>query len=284
MPRAKDKDRDNEILQRLGEWKQKDGSLPQFIELYRQLLHLQTSVRSGITVPEPNLTEETILGQLRQGLPLLKFDDLSLGWNLVQEQFRRVIDTIAEYVVKEVGDVQGLRNLVSNIPLLQQVARDWYQGLPLSSIATEQCVSEEFLSATVQATLRPFLMAHSEALCGLVKQEWWRRRNCPVCGGKPDFAFLDKQLGGRWLLCSRCDAQWLFQRLECPYCGTQNKDDLFYLTDDHEIYRLYTCEKCHSYIKAVDLRKTDAEVLLPLERVLTLDLDRQAGEAGYRPG
>ena len=284
MPREKDKDRDSEILRRLGEWTQKDGSLPQFIELYRQLFHLQTSVRPSIVVPEPNLSEETILSQLRQGLPLLKFDDLSLNWTLVQNQFRAVIDVFAEYIAEEMGDAQGLRDLASSIPLLQQVARDWYQGLPLSSIASEHRVSEEFLSATIQTALRPFLMAYSEASCGFVKQELWRRRNCPVCGGKPDFAFLDKERGARWLLCSRCDAQWLFQRLECPYCGTQNKDDLSYLTDDQEVYRLYTCEKCHSYIKAIDLRKVDAEVLLPLERVLTVDIDRQAEEAGYRPG
>jgi hypothetical protein len=42
--------------------------------------------------------------------------------------------------------------------------------------------------------------------------------------------------------------------------------------------------KCHRYIKAIDLRKTEAEILLPLERIVTMDLDRQGEEAGYRPG
>lgn len=280
----REKNRDTEILRKLGEWKQKDGTLPQLIELYAQLLRLQVEVKSGLAVPEPHLTQEAAAGQLRQGLPLLGFDDLSIDWTLLQKHFHAVIDTLAEHVTEELGDAQPLRNIASNTPLVQQVVRDWYQGLPLSSVATEQCLTEDILSAVIQATLRPFLVAHSEVLLTLVNQELWRRKHCPVCGGKPDFAFLDKERGARWLLCSRCDAEWLFQRLECPYCGTHEQSSLAYLTDDAELYRLYTCEECHSYIKAIDLRKAEAEVLLPLERIMTVDLDRQAEEAGYRPG
>jgi len=283
VPREKDKNRDSDILQKLGEWRQKDGSLPQPIELYSRLLHLQTVLRFSLS-PEPDLSEETVLSQFRQGFPLLSFDDLLLDWTLVQNQFRMVIDILADYVAEETEDTQEVKDLASDIPMLQQVARDWYQGLSLSSIATKQHISGVFLSTAIQAALRPFLIAHAEALRGLIKQDLWRRRKCPICGGKPDFAFLEKERGARWLLCSRCDTEWLFQRLECPFCGTQNQDDLSYLTDEQELYRLYICEKCHSYIKAIDLRKTDAEVLLPLERVITADMDRQAEEAGYRAG
>ena len=89
-------------------------------------------------------------------------------------------------------------------------------------------------------------------------------------------------MGLRGLLCSRCDAEWLFQRLQCPYCGTQNQAALAYFTDDEGVYRLYVCEQCHKYIKTIDLRHTESEVLV--ERVLTLDMDRQAQEKGYKPG
>ena len=88
------------------------------------------------------------------------------------------------------------------------------------------------------------------------------------------------------MLCSRCDAEWLFLRLECPYCGTQNQEALAHFTYEEEphLYRLYVCEECHTYIKAIDLRCTDAEVLLPLERVMTLDMDKQGQEKGYHAG
>ncbi len=107
----------------------------------------------------------------------------------------------------------------------------------------------------------------------------WRRGYCPICGGKPNFAFLDKERGARWLLCSRCDAQWLFQ-----HCGTQDQNALAYFSSDDGLYRLYVCEQCKSYVKAIGLRQTEAEILLPLERVLTADMDRQAQEKGYISG
>ncbi len=136
----------------------------------------------------------------------------------------------------------------------------------------------------VHSTIKPFLASRSEALLGFVEQEQWRRGYCPVCGGKPDFAFLDKERGSRWLLCSRCDAQWLFQRLQCPYCDSQNQDALAYYADDGGLYRLYVCQQCRSYLKAVDLRQTEEEISLPLERVMTIDMDRQGREKRYRGG
>ncbi len=78
--------------------------------------------------------------------------------------------------------------------------------------------------------------------------------------------------------------EWLFQRVQCPYCGTQKHQSLAYRTNSQGLYQLYTCEECHCYIKAIDLRRTGADVLLPLERILTAGLDRQARQAGYRPG
>jgi len=145
-------------------------------------------------------------------------------------------------------------------------------------------VNECLLEDIIQATLKPFLVGYSKALLSSVNQERWRRGYCPICGGSPDFAFLDKEYGARWLLCGRCDTEWLFQRLECPYCGNQNQAALAYFTDDEGLYRLYVCEQCHTYIKAVDLRRTESQVLLPLERVMTLDMDREGQEKGYKPG
>ena len=133
---AKEKDRDSEILQRLGEWKQKNGTLPQSVEIYAELLRLQIDLRARLTIPKPDLTEETVADQLRQGLPLLRFNDLLPHWPLVEDQFQAVISILAEHLADEPEEVQGLRNLASNTPLLQQVVRNWYQGRPLSSTAT----------------------------------------------------------------------------------------------------------------------------------------------------
>jgi formate dehydrogenase maturation protein FdhE len=73
----------------------------------------------------------------------------------------------------------------------------------------------------------------------------------------------------------------VFQRLECPFCGYQEQGIPDYFADDKELYRLYTCQRCLKYLKAIDLRKTEDDILLPLERLLTIDMDRQAHEKGF---
>lgn len=45
--------------------------------------------------------------------------------------------------------------------------------------------------------------------------------------------------------------------------------------EESHLYRLYVCEECRSYIKAIDLRCTESEVLLPLERMMAEGMDRQ---------
>jgi FdhE protein len=272
------------ILEKLGEWAEREGSLPSIIQAYDRLLRVQMEAGGSISVPQAGMTKEAAFGQASQGDSLLKFDDLSLDWRQLESLFRTAAGILVEHTEHEPGDAAALERIASDRAALEQAAKDWYQGQSLSSTAEQNGVTEELLAATIQAALYPFLVAHAEALSGLVNQGLWRRNTCPVCGGKPDFAYLDKDRGARWLLCSRCDMEWLFQRLQCPYCGTQNQKSLSYFTDEQGLYRLYTCSECRSYIKTIDLRNTASEVLLPLERMLTAQIDRQAVEAGYRPG
>jgi len=270
------------MLDKLEEWAFSEGPLPRFIELYRELLRVQTGTQSRIVVPQPNVAESIVADQMRQGSSLLTFNRLSLDWSLLKEMFQAVTRTLTDHGVHKPGEADMLMNLAGRKSSLQRIVRAWYQGSSLSAIATGHGIEEGSLAAVVKAALQPFLIAHNEMWSGLVVQPLWRRSHCPVCGGKPDFAFLEKEEGARWLLCSRCNGRWLFQRLECPYCGTHNQEALAYLTDDEGLYRLYTCDECHSYIKCIDLRRAESEVLLLLERLITVELDRQAVEAGYK--
>jgi len=217
-----------------------------------------------------------------QGKPVLKFDELNLDWVLAEELFRAAAKALVDESANGQENLKRLREMATNTPLLKQVARDYFSNISLS--ATEHCIDAALLEECIHTALAPFLAVQSETLSELVAQELWRRKSCPICGGAPDFAFLSRDQRTRWLICSRCDMEWLFQRLQCPFCGTQKHESLGYLTNSQGLYRLYTCTECRCYIKAIDLQKTTEEVLLPLERILTVDLDRQAKEANYRPG
>ena len=274
-------DRNKAIIQRLDGWNKSNARLPRSIETQTRLLRLSIETQSRINVPKTLPTRDAVSSLLMQGKPALGFADLNLDWALAEELFQ----SAAKALVEETSNGEGkLRAIAMNAPLLKQVARDYFNNTPLSGTATEHCINAAILEACIHTALAPFLVSQSAALSDLVAQELWRRKDCPICGGTPDFAFLDKDQGARWLMCSRCEMEWLFQRLECPYCGTQKHESLGYLTNSQGLYRLYTCEECRCYIKAIDLQKTAGEVLLPLERILTVDLDRQAKEANYRSG
>lgn len=262
----------------------KVSQLPNLVEFYRELARIQEKALSRFSVE--SFAEDASSERLSQGIPLLLFKDLSLDWVRVRDLFQEVASLVAKDSSDPSKEIESLRDTAASIPLLEHLVRVWYEGSSLAPIAAERGIDEAVLTFVVRATINPFLSAYCKMLSPLIDQESWRRRYCPVCGGKPDFAYLDKERRARWLLCSRCDAQWLFLRLECPYCGSQNQDALAYFTDDQEsyLYRLYVCEQCRTYIKAIDLRRTESEIWLPFERILTLDMDKQGLEKGYKPG
>jgi len=275
---------DREILKRLEEEGRKKGLPPRLLEFYQRLFCIQFGAGQRIGIAKPSLKRVAINYRIERGLPLISFDELALDWSLVKDIFDEVTATFADYPDLFGETPKSLRELKSRSSLPKKVARAWFKTARLpSTIAVDDVNEYLYLEAIIHATLKPFLVSHSKALLSFVNQEHWRREYCPICGGRPDFAFLDKERGARWLLCSRCDTKWLFQRLQCPYCSTQNQDALAYFTDDEGVYRLYVCEQCHKYIKAIDLRCAKSEVLLPLERVVTLDMDRQGQEKGYKP-
>ncbi len=269
-----------EILKKLEELEKQEGTLPRYLELYRQLLHIQMDANKDVPCTNVNLTKVERENALKNGIPMLKWDAIPIEWTAFQKVAQAAFALIVEHSNNTVGN--SLREIVLDIPLLQQMTKAWYESSSLAPWADKLGIDEALLSAVIDCAMKPFLVAQARNLMQSFPQESWRRRYCPVCGGKPDFAYLDKERGARWLLCSRCDTEWLFPRLMCPYCGNDNQPDLAYYADDKELYRLYVCRRCRTYLKAIDLRHTEAEVLMPLERVLTIDMDRQGQEKGYK--
>jgi len=277
---------DSIILERLHLLEQKEGQLPDVMQYYRELLQIQSGVESRDVVKKPTIGKDLICGRLREGKPSLVFRDFRPDWVQVQAIFGQIIAWTAKDPANPTGERERLKTIGRNRFLLQEAARLWYEGHSLGDIAIAKGVDNVMLTSAIAATLKPFLRAYCSLLLPAVDQHLWQKRHCPICGGKPDFAYLDKERGARWLICSRCDAEWLFLRLACPFCGTQEQDALSYLTDDagSHVYRLYVCDNCRSYIKAIDLRRTSSDVLLPFERIVTVDLDRLALIKGYKPG
>jgi len=265
--------------------KQDESQFPRFVNLYCELLRIQSETKSRITV-KSGIADSLINDRLRNGVPALSFKDFSPDWDEVGKTFQQIVSWATKGSEHPPGEIESLRNIAQNTSTLKNAAKAWYHGNSLTTMAKELNVNDTLLTSVVGATLKPFLSAYASLILPKANQQLWRLNYCPICGSKPDFAYLDKEIGARWMLCSHCDAEWLFLRLGCPYCGTQNQDSLAHFTYEEKpcLYRLYVCDECHTYIKAIDLRCTDSEILLPLERVMTLDMDRQGLEKGYKAG
>jgi hypothetical protein len=272
-----------QILERLEDWGGKESQSSKFLDFCRMLLSIQAGAEERMGAAKSKLTKNIIKDRILAGIPLLRFDEIEINWALAEDIFAEVAATLADYV--EIwGEVpHGLIKSGPKPRLSKEIAKAWFEGSEFPSAIAGEEINAYIQGILIHQTLRPFLTNSSEILRGFVRQEDWRRGYCPICGSSPDFAFLEREVGERWLLCSRCDAQWLFQRLECPCCRNKDTVSLSFFTNDDGIYRLYVCDKCHVYLKAIDLRNAPENVFVPFERFLTFSIDQQGLEMGYRP-
>ncbi len=254
------------------------------LDFYRNLLLIQSEVEERITIAEPELNEKTSLKRLARHKPLLRFDDIIANWSTITDTFNMIAAVFADYEDLFGRVPKVLLEEKRQNKLTKQLVRSWFEGKILKVVIADTNINPYLLDSLIHQTLRPFLIRHSRVLINLVNREVWRRGFCFICGGKSDIGYLEKEVGASWLVCSRCDTEWHFQRLQCPYCRNQDSQSLLYFSDDEGIYRLNICDRCHTYLKIIDLRNAKTEVFLPLERLLTLDMDRQGQEKGYHPG
>jgi len=262
----------------------KEGKLPELLEFYLSLLHVQHGVEQRLSpLLEPGLDEDTAKLRISQGFPLLRFDELTLDKPLLMDTSKQVTAVFLAHAELFENSLENIS--VSNVDTADiiKAAEAWYRGERLPADFPAKDIDEDLKADLVHATFKPFLVSHATPLSHNIDQESWRRGYCPVCGGSPDFAFIEKEIGERWLICYRCDTEWAFQRLECPYCGNHDQKSLAYFTDEG-LYRLYVCDKCGNYLKAIDLRQAAIDVFMPLQRLYTFDMDKQALEKGYHPG
>lgn len=113
-------------------------------------------------------------------------------------------------------------------------------------------------------------------------EERWRRGVCPTCGAAPGVGALVVEGEGRRreLACGCCRTRWAFERVACPFCGSEDAEALGVLEVAQEPgLRLDVCEGCKGYVKTY--AGAGAPELF-LADWPTLHLDLLARERGYR--
>jgi FdhE protein len=269
------------ILQGIEEWALSAHS-SMFLDFYHGLLMIQAEAEEKAISPEFKLDKDEITKRLNSGQPILNYEDLYLNWEQVNAVFHSIVCLLAKHA-EILGPVP--KSLIAEgFTLPPDWVKVWLTVLEIPPRVNGDVVPPLLRAALVQQTLRPFLIGYGQALKGTFNQDTWRRSNCPVCGAKPEFAYLEKEVGARWCLCSACATEWLFKRMQCPYCENVVGTSLSFLGSDDGLYRLYLCEQCKNYLKAIDLRKTTRDVVIAVESLTTVSMDSQAQEKGYHRG
>lgn len=272
----------SKIVKGLEEWADSSAHSSRFASFYLDLLKIQADVESITGIPAVGLPQELIDHRMLNGQSLARFEELDIDWSLANETLNKLAVLFKQYS----DALQGYGKLqTEKMPELDaNLAQEWLNGASLTAEAEKADILPSEMATLVHQTMRPFLTGYALAFQKRIRQQSWRRGNCPVCSSSPSFSYLEKENGARYLVCSCCSMEWLFQRLDCPFCHNTDQKALSYQTDEKGVYRLYVCDKCKRYLKAIDLRKTEGDVNFSLEAIITVDLDLQARELGYTSG
>lgn len=271
----------NQLIGHLQTARQQHPELAGTIDLHCDLLQLQSRIPSPQipATPAAPAMEQALAG----GTPLLHLVQISFD----REALARFAADVCRLIANHRPDLRdALAALQPNLDRCLEQLANWKYNDPASPSAPPG-PAPDLLAFVLTQTRRPFLQAAINNILPTISNFESITPNpkpvCPMCGGPPDFAALtpDRQSNGhgRQLLCACCDTEWGYKRGGCPFCGRE--DQWAYFPDENEIFRLYVCDACHRYLKTVDWRQTFAHRCLPVERVITADMDVAARQAGY---
>ncbi|RYD04283.1 hypothetical protein N752_15685 [Desulforamulus aquiferis] len=187
-----------------------------------------------------NLTREQI-NDWGKGLAVLALAPIEFNWELAFERLLAVAKVCQKWQTgpqqlteKNIEDLESLeahqrKELVNSLIRVDGQNNQWAKTL---GISTELL---DFLSIN---TFRPALKTFSQHILTKLPAGEWEQAHCPVCGDQPTMSKLSGKEGLRKLYCSRCETEWRYKRIGCPYCKNDDVPSMYYLTlEDNKQYR-----------------------------------------------
>ena len=263
-------------LEALEQAAERDERLSTYYTFQRTLLQELDKAKANLSASLELADEEALEARLAQGLPLIGFAQLPIE----EKVFAELVAQIAEILLEYDPDLTSAA-LPETPSACYALAEQRFEKNQANAEGKGAQAQPSLAEMAVDLALRPYLEWAAEQTLRHVEQEGWKRPYCPVCAGAPDFAALQTEAGARHLVCSRCNSEWLYPRVKCPFCGNADHAKLYYYPSDDQVYRLYVCQACNRYLKTIDLREVEADVLLPVERITTVAMDAAARSEGY---
>ena len=245
-----------------------------------ELLAAQRRVQSR--VPLPTIVLDGLKPDRQGRRPLLRFKDIPIDWSDFRLIIRRTADILKRFETLDSPEYDHIQALARDGQIEAAVA-SWYDAaiLPERREADPGTHKKELLDQVLLLAMRPFLARCAEALLPTIEIEEWGLPCCPLCGGEPEFAFINPA-AERLLICGRCTGQWRYDPIACPYCENSDRAKITSFASRDQRYRIYACDVCQRYLKAFDGRDGSRSALLAVDSIATLPLDAAAIQRGYK--
>jgi FdhE protein len=269
-------------LERLGQLAATTPSLREAAEL--QAAILRASYAEVAQVGTVNLTQAQAAEKLQDGVPLLRGERMPLSLPTIKATLVRLCAAARDHGGRpgSAGEIAAaVETGALQVDALVQAVLDG-QPATLHERAAELGVDGEMLGTLLRFSLFPALQKLAAQLDALRAVAPWGQGYCPICGSWPllgEHRGLDQT---RFLRCGLCAAEWPVDRLLCPYCGSNNHEDLGYLhVEGADQQRAVTCERCRGYIKVLASLAAIPPLELMVHDLATIHLDLIAVERGF---
>jgi FdhE protein len=212
----------------------------------------------------------------KQGRSFLRPRELTLDWEKITALYQRLVELLKKRENgkrQEKGLLKAIAEMENGAPLLIKAVLASDNGT-IETSAKALDIDSPVLALLLRLSLRPALIAIAQTVLKQLDLSYWHYGHCPVCGSAPRLADLSGEGGKRRLHCSLCEAAWPYQRLRCPFCENDNREELGYLrAEKEEGLRVDFCDRCNHYLKTIDLRELAGPIIVPLDDTATWHLD-----------
>jgi FdhE protein len=263
--------------------KKKRPGYKEILTFYQKIKEDQEKLKSSLRIEPLRLKKEWKDLLKREGFPLFEKKDFPLDIESSINLFHSLCKIGKEANLHMAEEVRKIEEVLINRKIdLKKLLKDGFKDQKVEQISDEFGFDKKVFLFLVQSSIRPSIEAGMERLRSELDPETWLKGYCPVCGSLPHLSLLKEEVGKRYLLCSYCGYEWRIERLVCPFCGNKDQESLqYFYAEGEETYRIDLCDKCHQYIKTIDLRKIE-EIDPVLEDLATLHLDILASQKGYK--
>ena len=271
------------LRKRIRQIKEKRPVYQEILDFYQKVREEQEGIKISLGT-EPFLLKTEGKNLLTQeGFPLIRKEDFPLDREASVHLFQSLCRIAKEANPFMSEQVRRIEETIERRRLnLKELLKDGFKDKKIEQIAEELGFDKKVLLFLIRNSVKPSIEAGVKQVSKEFESDTWLRGICPICGSLPYLALLDEEVGRRSLLCSFCGYQWRIERLLCPFCNNKEQQSLHYLyAEEEESYRINLCEKCHQYIKTIDLRRTEGSDP-SVEDLATLHLDILASQKGYK--